>query len=107
MDVPADYFRNGQPVARRSSSESILQEWLDTSESMLDNRDERSRLSVTDSEICMCIIGVRGFTDESARAMHEKLKTARSEAKKFTQRMKAKYRRKVEKFRDRNKPPNQ
>ena len=105
VEVPTDYFNERSATTPVQKTSDVLGEWLELSESMLANRDEKNRLNVTDSEVYTCLHGVQGFPDNKAKEMHQRLKDARPEAKKFTLRLKNKYKRAAEKRRRKNNPP--
>ena len=105
VEVPADYFNEHTATTPAQKTSGSREEWLQLSESMLTNRDEKNRLNVTYSEIYTCLHGVQGFPDKEAKEMHQRLKDARPEAKKFTLRLKNKYKRAAEKRRGKNNPP--
>ncbi len=104
-EVPADYFNERTSATPVQKTSDILEEWLQLSESTLANRDEKNRLNVTDSEIYTCLHGVQGFPDKRAKEMHQRLGDARPEAKRFTLRLKNKYKRAAEKRRGKDNPP--
>ena len=104
-ELPADYFNERTSETPVQKPSNILEEWLQLSESTLANRDEKNRLNVTDSEIYTCLHGVQGFPNKEAKEMHQRLRDARPEAKRFTLRLKNKYKRAVEKRRGKDNPP--